>query len=75
MVEFFGTLSRSTVQNGQRVNEFRIPAFSSRAARGRARANARIKGLDDFELRDPEEVDQGDVPGQSIYLVEVRSVA
>lgn len=73
MVEFFGTLARSRVEDGEQVNVFRIPAFSSQIAKQRARANARLKGLSEFTIDDVVAIDSTQVPGQTIYEVEVRA--
>lgn len=73
MVSVTGTLIRSVIEDETEVMEWEIPAFSQRGAIGRARANARIKGMSNITVESSQEVGQGDIPGQSFYRVEVSS--
>lgn len=73
MAEIFGRIERSTVENGTQVTVFRIPAFSEGLARRRAKVNSRLKGLNNFEIEEPEKVGDGSIPGQSVYDVKVES--
>lgn len=74
MVQLFGSVETSTIIDDTLVTEFRIPAFSRRIARQRARSNARLKGFEGAEVTGVEELKTGDLPGQTIYLVEVESL-
>lgn len=73
MVQFFGTVERSVVEGDQQTTVFRIPAVSKTGARQRAKGNSRIKGLNNFEIQDLEQVGQGDLPGVKLYDVTVAS--
>ena len=71
MVEFFGRTVSSEVQNGQQLISFRIPAISRSLARRRAMVNARIKEVQSPEVSNIEIIEQGQIPGQNIFLVEI----
>lgn len=73
MVQVFGTVEQSFSEEENQFTVFRIPAFSERLARRRGGANARIKGLSNFEVTNIEQVGQGDVPGQKLFDVTVQS--
>lgn len=73
MVQFFGSVERSVVEGNQQTTVFRIPAVSEAGARQRAKGNSRIKGLDNFEVQDLEQVGQGDLPGVKLFDVTVSS--
>jgi len=71
MVEFFGRTLDSEVQGDVQQILFQIPAFSERGARRRARVNSRIKGITGAEVVGVESIRSGDVPGQTIFRVQV----
>lgn len=73
MAQVFGTIEQTFTENDKQFTVFRIPAFSSRLARQRARGNARVKGLSDFEVGEAENVGSADVPGQKLFDVTVES--
>jgi hypothetical protein len=74
MVQLFGSVETSTIVDDTLITEFRIPAFSRTAAQQRAKTNARLKGLEDAQITGTEELKTGDLPGQTIYIVEVESL-
>lgn len=73
MVQIFGTVEKSFTEEDSQFTTFRIPAFSKTLARQRGRANARIKGLTNFQVDSVEEVGSADVPGQTLYDVTLES--
>lgn len=73
MVTITGDLEESRIENGQEVFVWRIPAVSSSAAEVRARGNARVKGLENFSVKNVEQVGSGSFPGQNVYEVTVTS--
>lgn len=73
MVQIFGTVEKSVVQNGQQTTVFRIPALTETGARQRAKGNARIKGLNNFRVDNVNNVGSGDLPGQKLFDVRVIS--
>lgn len=73
MAQFFGSIERSTTENGKHIAVFRIPAFSKSIARQRAKGNARIKGLKEFEIVNVENVGSSDVPGQNLFDIRVEA--
>lgn len=73
MVEFFGSVARSNVENGKQTVTFRIPALTKSGAKQRARGNARLKGMSNFSVGEPNNVGDGDIPGQKIFEVPVAA--
>lgn len=73
MVELFGRIEKTDVQDGKQVTIFRIPAVSQSLAEQRAGINARLKGLSNFQLSGVRKVGSGSFPGQSIFDVKVES--
>lgn len=73
MVQFFGTVERSVVEDDQQTTVFRIPAVSKTGARQRAKGNARVKGLNNFSIKSVEQAGKGDLPGVKLYDVVVTS--
>lgn len=72
MVELTATLDRVEERGNNRVNIFRTPAFTASGARSRTRVNSTLKGLSNFKIGDTQKItDDTDVPGVSIYEVEV----
>jgi len=71
MVEIFGTTVRNFTRDGNQVIVFKIPALSKLTARRRANFNARVKGISNRDISEPEVIEDGDLPGQSIFSVEV----
>lgn len=74
MVQVFGSVESTVLMDDVLITEFRIPAISKTLARQRARTNARLKGLDTPEITGIEELREGDLPGQTIYIVSVESL-
>lgn len=68
----FGSVVESTLVDDQQEIVFRVPAFSETLARRRATRNARIKGVENPEVEEVEEVGSGTLPGQTIFLITVR---
>ena len=76
MVELFGKVDSVKTRDDKQITTFRIPAVSKQLAKTRANINARLKGLREFSLENIEKTDdETDVPAQSIYLVELESLA
>jgi hypothetical protein len=73
MAEIFGRVESSETRNGNKVTTFRIPAISGKMATRRAKMNARLKGIKNYDVNEPEIVGDGDIPGQSIYDVTLVS--
>lgn len=73
MVEITGSLVQQREEDGDLVTVFRIPAFSASLARRRAMQNARFKDYASPEVEQTENAGKGDLPGQKIFLVSVRS--
>lgn len=69
MVQFFGTIRRNAVEDGEQIITFRIPAFSRATAEQRAKTNARLKGFQDASVTGIENVGSTDIPGQKEYDV------
>lgn len=72
MVEIFGKIAGSEMRNGKQVFTFRIPALSRSVAQQRAKLNAGIKNMSNPQVVRVEEIQQGQLPGQTIYSVEVE---
>lgn len=73
MAEIFGGVKTSMTEDGQQVTIFHIPAFSAGNARRRARANIRLKRLQNADVESVDEIGSGQIPGQSVYEVTVIS--
>lgn len=73
MVQVTGEVVKSIIRENKTITEFEIPAVAKRVAKRKARINARVKGLDEPQVNEPELIGQGDVPGQKLYSVEVVS--
>lgn len=69
MVEIIGRHLSTEEQNGQLVDRWRLPALGERQARAEGVANARLKGRSSASVRRVREVEDGDLPGQTIYEV------
>jgi len=76
MVEVFGSVANATTtENGRERVTFRIPAISKSLAKQRARGNARLKGMNNFRVSEPQKVGDGDIPGQKIFEIAVTAVS
>lgn len=74
MVELFGNVERSFREEDNNVTVFKIPAISKSGAKRRASLNARLKGLLEYEVGEPQQVRSDQAPpGGSIYHVRVTS--
>lgn len=73
MAKIFGSVEKSVVKNGKMMTVFRIPAFSKTLVKQRGKANSKVKGLDNYEVRNVETVGRGDIPGQKVFDVTVVS--
>jgi len=71
MVQFFGQTIDTEVQGDVQQILFQIPAFSETGARSRARVNSRIKGIAGAQVVGVEPIRSGEVPGQTIFRVQV----
>lgn len=63
----------TNVQGGEIHDQWRIPAQAERLARRQAKANATIKGRNNVEIVSVEKIEDGSLPGQSIYRVDTAS--
>jgi hypothetical protein len=68
-----GEVRKSITRDGVTVTEFAIPAVAKTVAKRKARVNARVKGLDNPRVGEPQLEGQGSIPGQKMYVVEVTS--
>ena len=59
MPEIFGRIERNRVEDGEQHTVFFIPAVTKTGAIGRARGNARLKGLRNFTVTETESVSGG----------------
>lgn len=73
MVEIIGRIQSTDTANRTITDTWRMPAPTERFARRFARANSRVKGRSNYEIVSVEEIEDGDLPGQSIYEVVVQS--
>jgi hypothetical protein len=73
MTEIIGTLESTTTEGNTISDTWRLPAISKRQARLQARANARLKGRPSPNVTSINEIEDGDLPLQSIYRVEMES--
>jgi len=70
MVELTGKTSKTNFSGGKVESTWRIPAQSESLAKRQAKVNERVKGRSNVEVGDVEKIEDGDLPGQSIYSVE-----
>lgn len=73
MVEIIGTLEDTNTEENRIIDTWRLPAFTPRQAELQGRGNARIKGRKGFSVQSVEAIEEGRIPGQSIYRVTVVS--
>lgn len=73
MVRVFGTVVDTDTERGITTLKFKIPAFAKGTARRRAVRNANVKGFNDVEVKELQVFEEGDLPGQIIYLVELEA--
>lgn len=71
MVEITGNVITSNLTDDEFRIAFKIPAFSKRVARRRALTSARVKGMNQPEVTSVETIRSGDIPGQTIFRVDV----
>lgn len=73
MAELIGKTSSTEYDGDKVISTWRIPAQSKGLARRQAKANERIKGRKNVEVGDVEKIEDGSLPGQKIYAVEVTA--
>lgn len=73
MAQFTTKVERSFIRNGTDVTEFSVPAVNESIARRNALANSRLKGKEDPEIIEIENLGGSGVPGRSLFLVTVES--
>lgn len=74
MAQLTTKVERSFLENGKEVIEFKVPAIGESAAERNALGNARLKGMDEPEITEVENIGASGVPGRSLFLVTVEAM-
>lgn len=71
MAQFTIKVERSFLRDGLEIFEFSVPAINERLARRGAIRQATIKGMENPEIEDIENIGSSGVPGRDLFIVTV----
>lgn len=73
MVQLTSSVERSFLEDGKEIIEFRTPGISEDRARSNALFAARVKGMEDAQVTDIENVGSSGIPGRDLFSVTVEA--